>query len=133
MPCGSVLTIAISKCLDSFMATSCSQEVDSSDNDTPPNPKRKFTGSSTYTTKYDPLWKGKYPSLEAVKGDVYSFYCKCCLKKVSCKHQGIGDVKRHIQGLNHQKASKGMDTQLQLAFNSPKAVSIQKKVKKNNN
>ena len=64
------------------------------DIDTPPNSKRKLTGSSTYSTKYDPLWKEKYPCLDAVKGDVHSFYCKCCLKKVSCKHKGIGDVRR---------------------------------------
>lgn len=111
------------------MASSSSQEVDFSDTDTPPNPKRKLTGSSTYFTKYDPLWREQYPCLEAVKGDVHAFYCKCCLKKVSCKHQGIGDVKRHIQGLNHQKASKGVEAQSKLAFSSPKAVSIQKQVK----
>ena len=62
-----------------------------------PSSKQKFQGSATYNTIYDYGWKQQYPCIDAVKGDVYSFFCSICSKKISCKHMGIGDVKRHIE------------------------------------
>ena len=74
-------------------------------------PKKKLSGSATYNCKYDPLWKKSYPCIKEVKNDSHMFYCTCSLKNLSCKHVGIGDVKRHIQGASHDKASKGMEMQ----------------------
>ena len=42
------------------------------------------------------------------------------MKKVSCKHIGLGDVRRHIQGQAHVKASKGIEKQSKLTFASSK-------------
>lgn len=42
------------------------------------------------------------------------------MNKVSCKHMGVGDVRRHIQGQAHIKASKGIEMQSRLAFTSSK-------------
>ncbi len=49
------------------------------------------------------VWRKQYPCIEAVKNDAHSFYCTCCMKKLSCKHMGIADVKRHVQGASHLK------------------------------
>ena len=86
----------------------------------------RFSGSATYSCKYDPLWSKTYPCIYAVKNNSHSFYCTCCLKKISCKHMGISDVKRHIQMACHQKASKGMEMQMKLAFNSPNVSCLRK-------
>ena len=56
-------------------------------------------------------WREKYPCIQPVKGDPFSFLCTTCNKTVSCKHMGIGDVKRHIQAKNHEKAAKQMEQQ----------------------
>ena len=68
----------------------------------------------------------KYPCIDAVKNDSHSFYCTSCLKKESCKHMGISDVRRHIQAACHHKASKGMEMQMKLAFNSPNVSCLRK-------
>jgi hypothetical protein len=102
-------------------------DVDS-DQETP-SAKRKFSGSATYYCKYTVSWREQYPCIEAVKNDDHSFYCTCCMKKLSCKHMGIGDVKRHVQGASHQKASKDFIKQTKLSFTSPGS-SSQKKIER---
>ena len=82
--------------------------------------KRKFQGSATYSTKFDTRWKEQYPCIQAVKGDQFSFLCSTCCKKVSCKHMGIADVKRHIDGPSHKKLARGMECQARLSFHSSK-------------
>ena len=84
----------------------------------PPSSKRKFSGSAVYNTKYDAKWRQKYPCIQAVKGDSFSFSCTVCCKVMSCKHMGIGDVKRHIEAVGHRKAAKGMESQSRLPFAS---------------
>ena len=102
-------------------------EPDENSDQEMPNPKRRFSGSATYFRKYDALWKEKYPCIEAVKNDMNSFYCTCCMKKLSCKHMGIGDVRRLVQSSSHQKASKGLEKQAKLEFVSS-GHSSQKKI-----
>ena len=60
--------------------------------------KRKLHGAATYSMKFDPAWKTKFPFVQPVKKDAFSFLCTVCSNKVIlCKHQGIKDVKRHIE------------------------------------
>lgn len=58
------------------------------------------------------------PCIQAVRGDPFSFSCTVCHKVVSCKHMGIGDVKRHIQAVGHKKAMKDVEKQSKLSFAS---------------
>ena len=58
----------------------------------------------------------KYSSIQAVNGDPFLFSCTVCRKVMSCKHMGIGDVKRHIEALSHRKAAKDMESQSRLPF-----------------
>ena len=112
------------------MASFSPESADSDDeSNSVPSAKRKLSGSATYFSKYDVSWREKYPCIEAVKNDVHSFHCTCCMKKLSCKHMGIGDVKRHIQGASHQKASKGITKQSKLLFTSSGS-SSQKKIER---
>ena len=92
-----------------------------------PGTKRKFGGAAKYNTKFDCSWKKQYPTIEAVKHDLYSFKCTTCDKKISCKHMGIGDVKRHIEGANHLKVAAQMKKQSKLSF-TPVNDPITKKV-----
>lgn len=89
-------------------------DIESEREDQPASSKRKFQGSATYNTKYDPRWK-QYPCIDAVKGDVYSFFCCTCSKKMSCKHMGISDVKCHIERAGHKMAT-AKEHQSKLAF-----------------
>ena len=93
-----------------------SSEDQSDEADKQPQNKRKCKGSTTYKTRYDNSWKKKYPCIQPVKNDPFLFMCTPCGRKVSCKHMGIGDVKRHVQGSNHKKAAKNMAQQSQLSF-----------------
>ena len=63
------------------------------DDDVRSNTQRKYHGAAVYYSRYDGSWKARYPCIQAVKGDLYTFYCIVCCKKVSCKHMGIGDMK----------------------------------------
>ena len=108
------------------MATDLESESDD-DDDIQPNTQRKYQGAAVYCSRYDSSWKARYPCIQAVKGDLYAFYCTVCCKKVSCKHMGIGDVKRHMQGRNHQKASKNMEKQTKLSL-VPKRDPVKRKV-----
>lgn len=103
------------------------ENVDTDTESGPPSAKRKHHGAATYNSKYVRVWTETYPCVQPVKDDPYSFHCTVCGKNVSCKHMGLGDVKRHIQGLNHQKAAKGMEKQTKLSFVSTKSP-INKKV-----
>ena len=91
-------------------------EVDSEREDRPPASKRKYQGSATYSTRYDCKWRGEYPCIEAIKGDPYSFFCSTCSKKVSCKHMGIGDIKRHVDTASHKRMAMTMEHQSKLTF-----------------
>ena len=88
------------------------------DNDLQPpsSKKRSLHGAATYGTKYDPAWKTKFPCIQPESSDIFSFFCTVCNKKISCKHQGITDVKRHIEGLNHSKLTKEKEKQSTLVF-----------------
>ena len=61
--------------------------------------KQKLHRAVAYSTKFDPAWKTKFPCVQPVKKDAFSFMCIVCSNKViSCKRQGVKDVKRHIEG-----------------------------------
>ena len=55
-----------------------------------------------------------YECIEAITSDQFSFFCTVCKKKISCKHQGELDVKRHVASTSHDKFAKRLETQTQL-------------------
>ena len=67
---------------------------------------RKFKGASIYKTKYQKDWQKKWPCITSTKADPHSFYCTVCWKKVSCAHQGVKDVVRHIASTHHLASLK---------------------------
>lgn len=89
--------------------------------------KRKFQGSAVYSTKYDRRWNEKYPCIQPVKSDPYTVLCTTCLKRLSCKHMGIADVRRHVAGVSHERTAKQMQQQSRLSFPSSKGP-LQEKV-----
>ena len=44
--------------------------------------KRNLHGAATYSTKFDPAWKTKFPCVQPVKKDVFSFLCTVCSNKI---------------------------------------------------
>ena len=47
-------------------------------------------------------WTALFPFIsKGQKDPVYSFYCQVCQKDVSCRHQGIADVRRHANSGSH--------------------------------
>jgi len=69
----------------------------------PPSPKRtRLAGAATYGTKFKEDWMNEFSFV--IKGHqdpVYSFHCKVCQKDVSCRHQGIADIRRHEKSKGH--------------------------------
>ena len=55
-----------------------------------------------------------YERIEAITSDPFSFFWTVCKKKISCKHQGELDVKRHVASTSHNKFTKQLETQTQL-------------------
>jgi hypothetical protein len=89
---------------------------DSEEDEPSSSAKRKYRGAAVYNSKFDPVWKKTYPCVQPIKGDVYSFHCTLCRKDVSCKHMGISDVKRHLEGVTHKRAADSMKSQTTLIF-----------------
>ena len=68
----------------------------------PPFKRSKLAGAATYGTKFKPEWKAEFSFLtEGHLDPVYNFYCKICQKDISCRHQGIADVRRHEKSRSH--------------------------------
>lgn len=79
-------------------------EVESDADGERPAPKRtKFTGAFKYKTKFCMEWKKKWPFIDSVRGDPYSFRCTVCSKNLSCGHQGSTDVRDHVATKRHLK------------------------------
>ncbi|XP_069080247.1 uncharacterized protein [Pleurodeles waltl] len=65
----------------------------------------KKCGARYYKTKFDMAWIKTGPFkgvIVPVKNDSSFFRCLICEKNVSCSHQGIFDVKRHVSGKAHR-------------------------------
>ena len=45
---------------------------------------------------------------------IYSFHCSVCQKDVSCRHQGIADIKRHERSTTHAGNAKVVRANMQL-------------------
>ena len=72
----------------------------------PPPSKRSKTGAALYGTKFNPDWSRQFPFVSKGREDpVYSFYCNVCRKDVSCRHQGVSDIKRHEKCVSHSSLS----------------------------
>ncbi len=71
----------------------------------PPSAKKRksVAGAASYGSKYNEEWESEFPFVSRGRGydKVYSFYCKVCEKDVSCRHQGIADLKRHEKSGGH--------------------------------
>lgn len=65
-----------------------------SDREGPASKRTKFAGAYKYKTKYSKEWKKKWPFIDSVRGDPYSFRCSVCSKNLSCGHQGSTDVQQ---------------------------------------
>ncbi|KAG1699855.1 Methylthioribulose-1-phosphate dehydratase [Nymphon striatum] len=64
---------------------------------------KKFRGASMYNTKFNPKWTAKYPCIIPDENSELCFWCLCCNRSISCKHQGLTDVERHIKTFTHKK------------------------------
>ena len=75
-------------------------EAESSTFESPPSPKRtKLAEAATYGTKFKLEWMVEFSFIaEGHQNPVYSFYCQV---DVSCRHQGIADVRRHERSKSH--------------------------------
>ena len=92
-------------------------DIENGEHVSPPRPKKpkSLCGAAAYGTKYNKDWESKFPFISRGKIDsVYSFYCKVCQKDISCRHQGVSDVKRHEQCRSHISLLKSMESNSRL-------------------
>lgn len=52
----------------------------------------------------------------------FSCFCSVCKKKISCKHQGELDLKRHLATASHAKFAMQLQTQQKLGYSSDDVV-----------
>ena len=95
------------------------------DTDTEPSTKkqkltsatRKYSGSTAYSTTYQPLRESRYDFVTRSSSKGH-FYCKVCRKDVSIKHQGALDIERHCEGKTHRQRIVSARSQTRLSFKS---------------
>lgn len=57
-----------------------------------------------YRSTFKPEWTLKWPYIvRSASGDPHVFFCEICKKTVSCAHQGLRDVTRHLESSGHHK------------------------------
>ncbi|XP_022704978.1 uncharacterized protein LOC111269562 isoform X2 [Varroa jacobsoni] len=55
-----------------------------------------------YRSTFKPEWTLKWPYIvRSASGDPHVFFCEICKKTVSCAHQGLRDVTRHLESSGH--------------------------------
>ena len=90
--------------------------------------KMKKSGAKFYTTKFDQQWTKERPFIKMGKNQ-FHFLCTVCNKQLACSHQGLFDVKRHVQASSHQAAYKDCIGETQSSVSSFLATDpIQEKV-----
>ena len=77
--------------------------------------------------QFDQAWTAQFPCVKAAKKDRFSFLCTVCNKVISWKHQGVKDVKRHVEGLKHSVLAKETAQQSTPSFR-PSSEPINEKV-----
>ena len=70
------------------------------------NPK-KCKSAAVYKCSYKDEWSKKHPIICADENP-HAFYCVPCKKNVSCKHQGLAEVKAHCAGHVHLSLEKAV-------------------------
>ena len=76
---------------------------------------KKARGAACYKSKYKEEWSSLYP-VDPANGNEFAFYCIHFKKNVSCAHQGLADVKQHIQGKLHQKIESTIKETHKISF-----------------
>ena len=72
--------------------------------ETPPAQKRAryLSSAAKYDSKFNAGWQLDYPFASPRHVDkLYSSYSSVCMKDVSCRHQGVADLKRHEKSVSH--------------------------------
>ena len=87
-------------------SSSSDSESESTDKTPPPKKLKACKGAATYGTKYNPRWQTDFPFVSGCQNDPYSFYCNVCQKDVSCRHQGVSDLKRHEKSTGYQTMTR---------------------------
>jgi len=78
----------------------------SSDDSSPPLKKRNEATrritkpKQVYKSSFKAEWMNDYPITRA-NCNKHAFYCVPCKKTISCGHQGLADVQRHVQSGSH--------------------------------
>lgn len=78
--------------------------------------KRRFNGAAIYKTKYQHSWERTWSYIRPVKGNPHAFYCKVCMKSISCAYQGERDISHHAESAQHKKFAKAMKHTQPLPF-----------------
>ena len=69
--------------------------------------EKAASGSATYKSKFKREWTSSWPFI--TQGATSShFFCSVCRKDVSCSHQGVRDVKRHITASTHLEKEQAL-------------------------
>lgn len=53
---------------------------------------------------FNKKWMETYPWIDEFKGDRQRAVCKLCKSDFSVANKGIGAVKQHLKGLDHQRS-----------------------------
>lgn len=76
----------------------------------------KISNSKKYSSRYQIEWRKQWPFIQPATGSETNFFCTVCNRQVSCAHQGIKDVERHIKSSMHESAALQLRKQPKLNF-----------------
>jgi len=85
----------------------------SSDDSSPPLKKRNEATrritkpKQVYKSSFKAEWMNDYPITRA-NCNKHAFYCVPCKKTISCGHQGLADVQRHVQSGSHISLARAL-------------------------
>ena len=74
-----------------------------------PPKKKAIAGVATYKTKFNNVWKKKFPCISSVFGNPYCFWCNVCCVNILRDHQGKGYVRAHCRTAGNQKKAVAFD------------------------
>ena len=77
------------------------------------------SGSFKYKTKFSTVWSSTWSCIQPADADAYAAFCTVCSCKVNYSHQGVGDIRRHVDLKKHKAYAKSLQSQERIRCANP--------------
>ena len=77
------------------------------------------SGSFKYKTKFSTEWSTTWYCIHPVDVDAYAAFCTVWIHKVNCSHQGLDEIRRHVDSKKHKAYAKSLQSQERIRCANP--------------